>query len=281
MHDILFRLPVPFTDRTFPIHSYGVMAMLGFLAGVLVARWRARKAGLSADAVTDIGLWALLAGLAGSRLLYVLENAGYYFDTSRPGWSALDVFKIWEGGLVFYGGFIGAFIAVVLAARKRGLRLLAVLDVIAPSLALGHAFGRIGCFLRGCCYGVPLRQGTWYGVVFPPGAPAYDPHGPRSIPPSTPVFPTQLVSALDLFAIFVVLHLFFAHRRAEGQVSGLYLVLYSVHRFVIEFFRADTHLPGKLSAAQWLSLLVFFVGLGMLVYLRGPTPSAREAGRSR
>ncbi len=275
MYEILFRIPLPFTDRAFPVRSYGVMAMIGFLAAVLVARWRAKKVGISADGITDVGLWALLGGIVGSRLFYVIQ-----IDRFRPDWSFADVFKIWEGGLVFYGGFIAALIAVVIMARIKKIRLLAVWDVLAPSLALGHAFGRIGCLLRGCCYGVKMEHGSWCGVVFPPNAPAYDPRALRPIAAGTPVFPSQILSVLDLLAIFVILSLFFKHRRAEGRVTALYLVLYSVHRFVIEFLRGDTRLPGALSTAQWLSIPVFFFGLGLLVYLREGAQETKRPSRT-
>ena len=168
MHDILFRIG----DR-FAIHSYGVMAMIGFLAALFVARWRARRAGLLPDEITDLCVWALLAGIVGSRIAYILQNTDYFFDTRRPGWSVFDLFKIWEGGLVFYGGLIGAMAVTLLLLRARKLKVLPVLDVLAPSLALGQAFGRIGCYLHGCCYGVPVHAGAWYGCVFPRDALPY------------------------------------------------------------------------------------------------------------
>lgn len=269
MHDILLRIPLPFTDKVLPIHSYGVMAMLGFLAGILVARWRAKRVGLSPDHITDMGIWALFGGIVGSRLVYVVQNAEYYFNTSRMDWSPLDLFKIWEGGLVFYGGFIGAFIAVLVTARIRKERLLAMLDVMAPSVALGHAFGRIGCFLRGCCYGVPVGQEAWCGVVYPEGALPYDDGLGTGLPSGTPLFPVQLLSSLNLLVIFVILSLFFKRRRGVGQVAGLQVILYSVHRFAIEFLRGDTRVPGALSMAQWMSMVAFFLGLGLMVYAWG------------
>ena len=278
MHDILFRIPLPFTDGVLPIHSYGVMAMIGFLAGLLVARRRAKRVGLSPDNVTDVALWALLSGIVGSRIVYVAQNASWFFDTSRSDWSLLDVLKIWEGGLVYYGGFIGAAVAVVVVTRIRRERLLPVLDVLAPSVALGHAFGRIGCFLRGCCWGMPVTGGAWYGVVFPDNAPAYDVNSGASPPVGTPVFPVQLVNSFNLFVIFVILSLFFRRRRGVGQVAGLYVVLYSAHRFGMEFLRGDTRVPGSLSMAQWISIPALFVGLMLLVYTSGRATGREKLG---
>ena len=267
MHDILFRIPLP-GGKELPIHSYGVMAMVGFLAAILVARWRARRAGVSVDTATDVALWALFAGIIGSRVAYVLL---YPQDIK----TFADVFKIWEGGLVFYGGFIAATIVVLILLRIRNERILAMLDVLAPSLALGQAFGRIGCFLRGCCYGAPVRPGAWYGIVFPPDSVPYCGLSPSEMPVRPALFPTQILSALDLFVIFLILSLFFKRRRAEGQVVALCFMLVSVERFIMEFYRGDTHAPGHLSNAQWISIVAFFAGLGLMVYAGG---RARQEG---
>jgi len=269
MHDIFFRIG----DR-FAIHSYGVMAMIGFLAALFVARWRARRAGLLPDEVTDICVWALLAGIVGSRIAYVLQNTDYFFDTARPGWSVLDLLKIWQGGLVFYGGLIGALVVTLLLLRAKKLKTLPVLDVLTPSLALGHAFGRIGCYLHGCCYGVPVHQGAWYGCVFPRDSLPYltGVGAPLYIAPGTPLWPTQLVSAFDLFCIFIILSLFFRHQRRSGEVTALYLLLYSTERFIVEFFRGDTHLPGQMSEAQWISIGIFIAGAALMAWLKTSTP---------
>lgn len=274
MHDILFRI-----SGSFAIHSYGVLAMIGFLSAILVARWRAAKVGISPDAITDICVWALVGGILGSRIAYVIQNASHYFDTSRPDWSFLDFFKIWEGGLVFYGGFIGGAVVTLLLLRARRLKMLPVVEVLAPSLALGQGFGRIGCYMHGCCYGVPVRAGAWYGCVFPPKALPYDPGAARPIPPGTPLWPTEVVSALDLFCIFIILSLFFRHRRRAGEVTALYLILCAVERFIVEFYRGDTHAPGELSQAQWISIALFLVGLGLMAWLKMGAPDKVPARR--
>lgn len=277
MRDILFRIPLPFTERALPLHSYGFMAMLGFIAAILVARWRAKRVGLSAENVTDVALFALLGGIVGSRIFYVFQNRAHYFDTSRPDWSVVDFFKLWEGGLVFYGGFIGATILALIVMRVRKLQVLPVLDVLAPSLALGHAFGRIGCLMRGCCYGRAAHD-TWCAITFPSGSLPYDPRAQVPIVDRTPLIPTQIISSIDLLIIFTLLSLYFRHRRGRGEVFGLYAVVYSIHRFVIEFFRGDTHLPGQMSPSQWISIVTFFGGLCLWVYARsiGPRVEAPE-----
>ena len=277
MHDILFRI-----SDGFAIHSYGVMAMIGFLAALLVARWRARKAGLVPDEITDIAIWALLAGIAGSRIAYILlaDNRSYFFDTSRADWSFWNFFRIWQGGLVFYGGLIGALVVTLLLLRARKLKMLPVLDVLTPSLALGQAFGRIGCYLHGCCYGVPVHAGAWYGCVFPANSGPYDPHALIPIPPGTPLWPTELVSSFDLFCIFIILSLFYRHQRRSGEVIALFLILCSVERFTVEFFRGDTRLPGQLSEAQWISIGLFVAGAALMAYLKMSTPEKVAARKS-
>ncbi len=268
MHEILIRIPLPFTDKTLPLFSYGFMLMLGFLSALLVARWRGKTIGLSPDHVTDMALAALIGGIVGSRLAYVIQYGNASF---------LDFFKLWEGGLVFYGGFIGACVLVIALLKTRKQRLLPFLDATAPSLALGHALGRIGCLMKGCCYGRPVPDDAWYGIEFPPSAPAYPPPGREAVwpfvPPHTHLFPTQIVSTIDLLIIFGLLSLYFKRRKGAGEVIGLYLVLYSVHRFVIEFFRYETHRPGVLSSAQWISFGMFFVGLGLWGWVRGSSPT--------
>ena len=138
-------------------------------------------------------------------------------------------------------------VVTLILLRAKKLKALPVFDVLSPSLALGQGFGRAGS-LHGCCYGVPVHEGAWYGCVFPRDALPYlsGVGAPLYIPPGAPLWPTQLVSAFDLFCIFVILSLFFRHQRRSGKVIALYLMLCSTERFLVEFFRGDTHLPGQI-----------------------------------
>ena len=268
MHDILFH--IRFGRMDLPIHSYGVMIMIGFLLGLFVARWRARKVGMEPDHVTDLAIWALLGGIAGARILYIIEFP-------REFNSIADLFKIWKGGLVFYGGLIGAAIAAVFIIKRRRLQALNALDVLIPSVALGQAFGRIGCFLRGCCYGVPVSKDAWYGVIFP-SPPACDVYSANTgIAEGTPLFPSQLVSSLNLLALFVILTLYWRHRRRMGDVFALYLILEAIQRFAVEFYRGD-HTAGQLSPAQWVALVMFFAGLALYA---APRPAAAISALAR
>lgn len=263
MHDVLFRVPV----LNLEIHAYGVMAMLGFLAGLLLARWRARKVGIDPDLITDVSIWALIAGIVGSRIAYILTYPGEFR-------TLVDYIAIWQGGLVFYGGFIGAMVVVLLFLRLRRQPLLPVLDALAPSLALGHAFGRIGCLMRGCCYGEPVHSGAWYGIVYPDHSIPYDPHNLPAIAPGTPLFPSQPLESLNLLIIFGILMFCFTRRKAVGEVTALYLMLYAVQRFINEFLRGDNPTRLGLTDAQWIGLCAFFAGLILFLYARGRRSAA-------
>lgn len=265
MHDILFTLTNPFSGGTLPVHSYGVMAMLGFIAAILVARWRARQVGLSPDLITDVSVWGLLAGIVGSRLVYVISFPSEFH-------SLLDFFKIWQGGLVFYGGMIGAVATILGFLWWKKQRILPVLDVLAPSMALGHAFGRVGCILHGCCFGVVLKnQEAWCGVAYPENSP------PCSLAQAGAKFlPIQLIEAANLLVIFVILSFYFKRRKVVGRVVALYLFLYSVARFIDEFWRGDMKDQGPLTNAQWISVGLFF---GALILFSVASEKADDAAR--
>lgn len=179
MRRVLFEIP----GIHVKLHGFGVMLCLAFLAAILLADWRARRVKINPDWIYDVSLWVLLGGLVGARGLYVAQYWGKHIKS----WT--EIFAIWEGGIVLYGGVAGAIIAGVYRAYRMRLPVLAVCDVIAPSVALGLAIGRLGCFLNGCCYGdpctlpwavtFPAETAPWYQhvrsgeIVFPaPGAKA-------------------------------------------------------------------------------------------------------------
>lgn len=277
MKDILFTIPLPWAEKGLPIHSYGFMAMVSFMAALLVARWRAKRVGIRADTIMDMCITSLIAGIVGARIFFVAQFSEYYFDTSRPDYSFFNIFKVWQGGLVFYGGLFGAIAALVVVIRLKKERLLNVLDVMALSLCLGLGIARIGCLLHGCCYGIPLESNPWYAITFPDKSQPYLGGGAIPIASGTPLFPTQIVSCISLIVIFVILCYYSRHRRREGEVSALTLVLYGIYRFAVELGRGDTHLPGELSIAQWISFPVFFAGLALFVYSRSrPAPQPVE-----
>lgn len=218
MHPILVKLG-PLT-----LYSYGVLLVVAFV----VTTWQAVRAArrlpptlvaIGPEQLVDFSCVALLGGLLGGRLLYVLLEWDWFAN------SPLTIFAIWQGGLVWYGGFLGGVVTAWLYTRAKRLVFLRVMDQFIPFLSLGHAIGRIGCFFNGCCYGKPTDG--WWGVTFP-GHP-------------TAVLPTQLFESFGLFLLYGILRALqrpavLAH---PGRLFGLYLAGYGLLRFIIEFFRGD------------------------------------------
>lgn len=233
MHPILFTLG-PLT-----IYSYGVCVAAAFLVAILTAAARARRFGWNPEVVYDISIYVILGALGGSRLLYILENPAEF--AAAP----FEVFKIWRGGLNYYGGLIGAIIAAVIYLRARRLGVAECFDILMPSLALGHAIGRIGCLLNGCCFGAMAPPSLPWAVVFPEGSVAHSHqlYEAGVVPPgcawSLPVHPTQIYEVCAELGIFFALTAYLPRKRFNGEVFWLYLLLYGAARFAIEFFRGD------------------------------------------
>lgn len=216
MHPILFPLgPID-------IHTYGVLVAIGFIVGLWIAARRAPQEGIKPEQISDLGVWFILAGMGGGKLFHVL----FFWNDFITGWRQEGLRSLREG-FVFYGGFIAACVATIVYTRLKRLPLWKVGDVCAPSVALGHAFGRLGCFFNGCCYGKACAL-PW-GVRFPAG----------HITHNWPVHPTQIYEALGNIAIFAGLSAFYRHKRFDGQVWWLYVLSYGVLRFAVEFFRGD------------------------------------------
>lgn len=249
MHPILFRLG-PLT-----LHTYGFLVAAGFLTGIAFAVIQAKKEGIPSDKIIDLGFYIILAAIIGSRLLFILINAGHYI--ANP----LDIFKIWEGGLVFYGGILLAVPTAIWYVTKNRLGLWNTADIFAPSIAIGHAFGRLGCFAAGCCYGKAAAALPW-GVIFT------DPD--CLAPTNVALHPTQLYESAGEFINFLILISLRRYRTFNGQLFMSYLVLYSVLRFTVEFFRGDVErgfIFQNLSVSQGISiamLLTGVIGLGVL-----------------
>ncbi len=204
------------------IRTYGVMVALGFAAGLWLAARRARIAGFDPEKIQQLGIWLIMAGMAGGKLFYIL----LFWRDFLTGWR-VDGWNSLREGFVFYGGFIGAAVGAVIYARLHRLTLWKVADVYAPAVALGHAFGRLGCFFNGCCYGKVCTL-PW-AVTFP------SPHVMAGIP----VHPTELYEVAGNLLICGALLAYSRHERRTGQVWWLYVLSYGVLRFTVEFFRGD------------------------------------------
>lgn len=257
MHPILLEIPKidlgNWVIGPIPIRMYGLMLGVGFLLGITLASRRAKKEGINPELILDMGVYLLLAAIIGSRLLYVLTTLQEF---SR---NPLDVFAIWKGGLVFYGGLLAAVPVGIWYVRKHNLPVWKTADIMAPSIALAHAFGRLGCFFAGCCYGGACTGSLC--ITF---------SDPQSLAPlGMPLFPTQLMESGGEFLIFCVLLLLSRYKRFDGQVFGLYLILYAVLRFILEFFRGDlvrgVYFGGAISTSQIIAIIIAVIALAGMV----------------
>ncbi|MDP2167214.1 MAG: prolipoprotein diacylglyceryl transferase [Thermodesulfovibrionales bacterium] len=249
MHPELIRIG-PLT-----IYTYGVFVAAGFLLGLGLAVRQAKKEGLPYEHIADLGFYILVGAIAGSRLFYVLLNIRHYLQ------NPLDALKIWEGGLVFYGGLAAALVLAAWHLRRTGLPFWRTGDIFAPSLAIGHAIGRLGCFSAGCCHGAPADV-PW-AVTFT---------DPKSLAlKDIPLHPVQLYESGGEFAIFLLLIFLRKRRSFPGELLLAYGITYPVLRFIVEFFRGDEargFIAPWLSVSQAVSAVVFIVSLSVFLRLR-------------
>ncbi len=256
--------PILFQWGPVTIHTYGVLLATGFVVGLWVAARQARREGIVPDRIVDLAFYILLAALIGSRLLYVAVNWSWF--AARP----LDILKMWEGGLVFYGGLLLAVPVGIWYVRRKGLHVWQVADLLAPSIALAHGIGRLGCFSAGCCYGIETDL-PW-GVVFS------DPHS--LAPLGAPIHPTQIYESAGELLIFAGLLFYRNKKTAHGQVFAAYLFAYGILRFGVEFVRGDADrglLPGlPISLSQVISLLLVAGAAVALLRLRGKEIGSKQ-----
>lgn len=261
--------PVLYSLGDFHLPTYGVLVAAALVAGLMVAARLARHQGLHPDRAWDLGILAILCGIVGAKLLFVVQNWQYYGAHPR------EIFSlgVLQSGGVFYGGVLAALGGTVWYMRRHGLPWLKTADAFAPGLALGHAVGRLGCFSAGCCYGRPTSL-PW-GVTFTHPLAAQVSGTPLGVP----LHPTQLYEAALEVATFFVLLWIFRHRHADGQVMGSYLFIYGFARYFLEFLRGEpqglTFFSGSLTLMQAISLLL--VVAGGALWLRRPDPAASPA----
>lgn len=251
-----------------PIYGYGFMMFIGFSSASWVASRRIRTIGQSPEVIWDMMMWALLPGLAGARAYYLMRHGSPQFSNSTGVQKLIAAVALWDGGIVFYGGVIGGVLGVLVFCHRRRIACLPMLDVLAPSLLLGGAFGRIGCFLYGCCYGKACEL-AW-AVRFPPDSLTFGQMVQKGqldpLAAATPALhPVQLYSAASAFLLFFILSWFFYRRTFDGAVVCLAAVLYPIARFTLESLRADID-PFQigLKDAEIFSLALIGTGLGGL-----------------
>jgi phosphatidylglycerol:prolipoprotein diacylglycerol transferase len=258
--------PILFHIGSYGVHTYGVVLMIAFVLGV-ARTYRAAQARkqkdpawtISPDDVLDLGILAIVLGIIGARLLFVIVDWDEY--RGHIG----DIFRIWEGGVSFHGSLIGFLAAVGYYCWRRKKPFLEMMDLVAPGGMLAYAIGRIGCFFNGCCYGCATAM-PW-GVRF------WD-DGRLTVPSH----PTQLYSTAISLVFFGLLVRIEKTRAYRGQVFCWYILFSAVERFIMEIWRADVTSSGSafgLTQVQWLCIGMFLIALAGFVFLRARTAATR------
>ena len=262
MHPIAIHL------GNFPVHWYGVFVASGFLLGLWTASRRGLRSGISAEIVMDFAPWLMIGVIAGARILHVISY--WREDFADKPWT--EIFMIQHGGLVFYGGFFGAAVSTLLYVHRKKIPLLKFSDVLAPSVSLGHAFGRLGCLMTGCCFGKECHL-PW-AIRFPTG---HETH-PSGFP-ATPVHPTQIYESILNFGLYLFLAWLYRRKKFDGQIFAAYMLCYAVVRSFVEIFRADYRADqyffhGAVSPGQFVSVGIFASGL-ILFWAKSPRRAAK------
>lgn len=263
MHPILFKI------GNFPVHSFGVVMIVAFLAGLWIARIRAKKFGLDPNKVADMSFWTLIIGILGARVAFILQDLDHYLKNKG------ELFSWQFAGLTSFGGVIAGVGFMVFWAKRAGWPVRLLLDVIGPAGLVMHAIGRLGCLLNGCCYGGVCHL-PW-GVHFP------------DAPAGTPMHPAQIYDALmNLAAIPIIL---WVEKRGQsrGQVFALVLVFHGLARFIYEFWRAGTEAQVKaglasstfwnglpITQAQAMAGALVLVGFALYIAWRREAPAQQE-----
>jgi phosphatidylglycerol:prolipoprotein diacylglycerol transferase len=234
------------------------MVALGFLFGLWTASRRALHDGLSAEQILDSGVWLIVGTIVGARFWYVTS----YWHEEFAGKPFYEVFMIHHGGLVFYGGLVGASVGCILYAKLKKLPLWKLADALAPSVALGHGLGRVGCLMNGCCYG-RICDLPW-AIHFPKGQPSY----PNA------VHPTQIYESMLDLALYAALAWLYRRKKFNGQVFAVYLIAYAFVRSFVELFRGDypQYYFGWITPAHVVSGIILLAGLILWRLLPRPAP---------
>lgn len=261
MRSVLFRIPLPFGLSPLEIASYGSMLAIGAMLGIYLGTVRANKVGERPERILDLALWVIIAGIIGARAFYILFEMPFSEIADNP----FVILAFHKGGLVFYGALVFAIPVGILYLRWKKLNLWKFADIVAPSIALGIAFTRIGCFLNSCCFGLPASSGFPIGVIFPEGSIPVLHYGAQLA-----LYPSQLISSLNALILFVILSILFSRRRFDGHIFWSFVGLYAITRFAIEFLRGDNprFVFHTFTLSQTLGLIFLPLSVYMLFHLR-------------
>lgn len=233
------------------IHMYGVMIALGFLMALIMSSYRGKKKEMNDDIIWGIFFCAIIGGMLGSRILYYIVELPQIVQDPSILWN-------FKNGYVVYGGIIGGILSSYIYCRIKKVGFLQYFDLVMPAVSLAQGFGRIGCFFAGCCYG--RETDAWYGITF---------HDSSFAPNGVKLVPTQLISSAGDFIICGLLLLYAGRKPKTGRVASMYMLLYGVGRFAVEFLRNDYRgSVGALSTSQLISIGI--VAAGIVMYLLVP-----------
>lgn len=249
MHQYLFFV------GDFPIRAYGLILSLSIILATGVAYFLAKQDGRWHNHIVDIGIYSGVAGVVGARLWDV-----FFFDWAYYSHHLSEIFYVWQGGMAIQGGIVFGVGAGIIYARRHKINILALADIVAPAIILGQAIGRCANLLNGDAFGAPT--GGNFGIIYPETTLAYHTYGAQ------PLWPAEVWEGQIDFVIFALLLIFRAFPHAKGQAFSLYIMLYSLARFGLEFLRGDYATPVFLSftSAQTTSLVAFILALIFFIY---------------
>lgn len=249
MHQYLFFV------GDFPIRAYGLILSLSIILATGVAYFLAKQDGRWHNHIVDIGIYSGIAGIVGARLWDV-----FFFDWAYYSHHLSEIFYVWQGGMAIQGGIVFGVGAGIIYARRHKIDILALADIVAPAIILGQAIGRCANLLNGDAFGAPT--GGNFGIIYPETTLAYHTYGAQ------PLWPAEVWEGQIDFVIFALMLIFRAFPHAKGQAFSLYIMLYSLARFGLEFLRGDYATPVFLSftSAQTTSLVAFILALIFFIY---------------
>ncbi|MGL5243954.1 MAG: prolipoprotein diacylglyceryl transferase [Sarcina sp.] len=237
--------PILFEFFGFKIYSYGFMIGIGIISAIFLFTNRAKKLGYNEDSLFNLIILTVLGGILGGKLLYIITDFSYIKDNPTT------IFTEFGYGFVIYGAIILGGLSVILYCKIKGWSILEIADLLVPALALAQGFGRIGCFSAGCCYGAETT--SILSVVFPQGGLA---------PAGVHLHPTQLYCVIFDFTLAGFLLWYSKKKRAKGKTFAMYLIIYSIGRFLVEFLRNDPRgNVGVLSTSQFISIFILILGI--------------------
>ncbi len=229
----------------FNVYSYGLMIGIGIITAVILLNSRAKKRGYNENSIFNMIIVTILSGVLGGKLLFIITNLSDFIN------NPVSFITDFGYGFVIYGAILGGMLAIILYSKLKRWNALEIFDLVVPGLAIAQGFGRIGCFLAGCCYGAETT-GALY-VIFPENSLAV---------PHVHLHPTQIYSSIFDFALGIFLILYSRKKRKNGKTFGLYLICYSIGRFFIEFLRDDVRGSiGVFSTSQFISIFILVLGV--------------------